>query len=154
MQGKANSVAQYLERQEPARRQVLEAVRAVILENLDSEFEEGVQYGMIGYYVPHRVYPAGYHVDPKQPLPFAALAAQKNHFSLYLMGLYEDEARAAFEARWRATGKRLDMGKSCIRFTRLDQLALDVLADSLRGISARSYVQRVEQTRSAGLPRR
>lgn len=88
MASKAGSIDEYLASLPDERRQVIEAVRKVIRANLDSDFEEGIQYGMIGYYIPHRVFPAGYHCDPKQPLPYAALAAQKNHFSLHLMGLY------------------------------------------------------------------
>jgi hypothetical protein len=72
------------------RRAAISAVRDVIRANLDPSYEEGIQYGMIGYYVPHRLYPAGYHTDPKQPLPFAAIATQKNHMALYLMGIYCD----------------------------------------------------------------
>ena len=104
MQSKAKTVEAYLASLPEDRRAVLEAVRAVILENLDGAYEEGMQYGMIGYYVPHSVYPAGYHCDPKQPLPFAGLAAQKNHMSVYLMGLYGDAKEAArFEKAWKAT---------------------------------------------------
>ncbi|HEV7488121.1 MAG TPA: DUF1801 domain-containing protein [Thermoanaerobaculia bacterium] len=88
MQSKATTVSDYLASLPPDRRTAIEAVREVILANLDHDYEEGMQYGMIGYYVPHRVYPAGYHADPKQGLPFAGLASQKNYMSVYLMGLY------------------------------------------------------------------
>ena len=88
MQSKATTVSDYLASLPPDRRTAIEAVRKVILANLDKDYEEGMQYGMIGYYVPHRVYPAGYHCDPKQGLPFAGLASQKNYMSVYLMGLY------------------------------------------------------------------
>src|SRR5581483_11397662 len=100
-------------------------VRQVILRSLDRDYEEGMQYGMIGYYVPHRIYPAGYHCDPRQPLPFAALASQKNYLSLYLMSVYcgcgDDDDAASQHARWfrdewAKTGKKMDMGKACIRF--------------------------------------
>ena len=90
MQSKATTVEQYLAELPEDRRKAIEAVRQVILKNLDKDYEEGIQYGMIGYYVPHRVYPAGYHCDPKQPLPFAGLASQKNYMSLYLMCVYGD----------------------------------------------------------------
>lgn len=88
VQSKAITVADYLAALPADRRTALESVRAVIRKNLDDDYEEGMQYGMIGYYVPHRVYPAGYHCDPKQPLPFAGLASQKGHMSLYMMGFY------------------------------------------------------------------
>ena len=90
MQSKATTVEQYLAELPEDRRKAIEAVRQVVLKNLDKDYEEGMQYGMIGYYVPHRVYPAGYHCDPKQPLPFAGLASQKNHMALYLMCVYGD----------------------------------------------------------------
>src|SRR6187399_3113636 len=143
------SVEQYLAELPAERRALLQSVRELILKNKDAEIAEGFQYGMIGYHIPHSVYPAGYHVDPKQPLPFAALASQKNHASLYLMFVYADEGlRQDFVKRWLATGKKLDMGKSCIRFTRLDQLALDVLEQTFRGVTARDYVEQIEATLS------
>mgnify|MGYP002777190614 CR=1 FL=1 len=153
MQSKASSVAEYLASLPPDRRQCLEALRAVILQHLDAGFEEGMQYGMIGYYVPHRVYPAGYHCDPRQPLPYAALASQKQHMSLYLMGLYAgpsidgqaDNAETIwFRQAWAASGKKLDLGKSCLRFKRLDDLALEVIAEAFRRLPASEYIARVE----------
>lgn len=117
MQSKAATVAEYLAELPEDHRRAIEAVRKVILDNLDSGYEEGMQYGMIGYYVPHRIYPAGYHCDPKQPLPFAALASQKNYMSLYLMCIYGETPLAAwFREAWAKTGKKLDAGKACIRF--------------------------------------
>jgi len=88
MQSKANTVREYLAALPTDRRATLEAVRKVILENLDQDYEEEMQCGMIGYFVPHRVYPAGYYCDPSQPLPFAALASQKNHLAVYLNCVY------------------------------------------------------------------
>jgi hypothetical protein len=88
MQSRAPTVDAYLRSLPEDRRAAISAVRNVILENLDASYEEGMQYGVIGYYVPHQVYPKGYHCDPKQPLPFAALASQKNYMSLYLMSVY------------------------------------------------------------------
>jgi hypothetical protein len=81
MQSKAVTVNAYLSELSPDRRASIEAVRKVILANLDHDYEEGIQYGMIGYFIPHRIYPAGYHCDPKQPLPFVGLASQKNPVS-------------------------------------------------------------------------
>src|SRR5262245_56926816 len=88
MQSRAATVAKYLESLPEDRRQAVAAVRKVILANLDREYEEGMGYGMISYHVPQSLYPPGYHTGPGQPLPFAALASQKNHLSLYLMGVY------------------------------------------------------------------
>lgn len=146
MQSKATTVRQYLAELPAERRSILEAVRALILKNLDPLFEEGMQYGMIGYYVPHRVYPAGYHCDPKQPLPFICLASQKNYLSLYLGCVYGPEREQPFRAAWAKTGKKLDMGKSCVRFKKLDDLALEVIANVIRRTRARAFINYYEST--------
>ncbi len=125
MQSKATTVKQYLAELPADRRLAIEGVRAVILKNLDPVFEEGMQYGMIGYYVPRRAYPPGYHCDPKQPLPFICLASQKNYMSLYLGCAYGPGRERPFREAWANTGKKLDMGKSCVRFKKLDDLALE-----------------------------
>ena len=97
---------------------------------------------MIGYYVPHRVHPAGYHCDPRQPLPFAALASQKNYMSLYLMCVYADSAHSEwFRQAWARTGKKLDMGKACVRFKKVDDLALDVIGEAIRRMPTASYLK-------------
>src|SRR5277367_2034091 len=109
MQDNATTVEQYLSGLTEDLREALEAVRQVILKNLDEDYEEGMQYGMIGYFVPHRVYPAGYHCDPRQPLPFANLGSQKNHMALYLMCVYgESDLARWFREAWAKSGKKLD----------------------------------------------
>ncbi len=149
MQSKAPSVAQYLASLPPERRPAMEAVRQLVRDNLDPAYQEGMQYGMIGWSVPHSIYPAGYHTDPKQPLPFAALASQKNHLSLYLMCTYAgDDGNSDaqwFRAAWAQTGKKLDMGKSCIRFKRAEDLAQDVIAEALRRMPVQAFIARYEQ---------
>ena len=143
MQSKATTVAAYLASLPPDRRAAVETVRKVILKNLDKDYEEGMLYGMIGYYVPHRVFPAGYHCDPSKPLCFAALASQKNALSLYLMCTYGDEGqRDWFTDAWARTGKKLEMGKSCIRFKKPEDLALDVIGEAIRRVPAKAYVDR------------
>ncbi|HVC99180.1 MAG TPA: DUF1801 domain-containing protein [Pirellulales bacterium] len=156
MQSKATTVEQYLSEIPQDRRQAIEAVRKVILKNLDKDYEEGMQYGMIGYYVPHRVYPAGYHCDPKQPLPFAGLASQKNHMSLYLMCVYGGgKLLKWFESSWAKSGKKLDMGKSCVRFKKLEDLALDVIGEVIKRVPAKKYIEYCEAaTRSPRKPAR
>jgi hypothetical protein len=150
MKSQATTVEAYLAALPEDRRAAIEAVRRVILDNLDGGYEEGIQYGMIGYYVPHRVYPAGYHCDPKQPLPFAALASQKGYMSLYLMSIYGHEAlRSWFEKSWVEAGKKLDMGKSCVQFKTLDDLALGVVGEAIRRVPARTYIESVESARAA-----
>ena len=103
-------------------------MREVILAHLPEGYEEMMQYGMIGYVVPHSLYPAGYHCDPKQPLPFAHLGSQKNHMALYLMCVYLDSPIADwFRSAWAASGKKLDMGKACVRFKKLLTSATTVI---------------------------
>lgn len=142
MQSKASTVAQYLTELPADRRAVIERVRAVIRANADPLIEEGMQYGMIGYHIPHSVYPPGYHCDPRQPLPFICLASQRNYLSLHLGFVYgRPEVETKFRAAWAKTGKRLDMGKACLRFRKLEDLALDVLADSIRSVSVRKFIE-------------
>ncbi len=147
MPSNVSSVAEYLASLPEDRRGAIEALRRVILENLDADYAEGISYGMIGYAVPHRVYPAGYHADPRQPLPFASLASQKGHMALYLMAAYcggdEPDARRYaewFRAAWAKTGKKLEMGKACIRFRRLEDVPLDVIGEAVRRVPAKTYV--------------
>src|SRR3954454_17556381 len=149
MQSKAPTVQAYLRSLPEDRRAAISAVRDVILKNLDAAYEEGMQYGVIGYYVPHHVYPKGYHCDTKQPLPFAALASQKNYMSVYLMGLYcgcvdgvsDNALMQWFREAWAKSGKKLDMGKACIRFKKVDDLALDVLGEAIRRVPAKKYIE-------------
>lgn len=141
MQSKAKTVNEYLDELPADRRVAIEAIRAVLLKNLDPAYEEGVQYGMIGYYVPHSLYPAGYHCDPRQPLPFAGLASQKNHMALYLMCLYGgSEQEAKFRREWVATGKKLDMGKCCVRFKKLQDVPLDVVGRAVARVPVRDFI--------------
>ena len=149
MQSKAKTVSQYLKELPADRREIVTAVREVILKNLDGAFEEGMQYGMIGYYVPHSVYPDGYHCDPKQPLPFASLASQKNHLSVCLMSIYSESPEEGwFRKEWAKTGKKLDMGKCCVRFKKLEDLALDVVGEAIRRVTARDYIEKYVGFRS------
>lgn len=129
------------------RRTVISAVRATLLSSLDPQYSETMLPTMIGYGVPHSVYPPGYHCNPKQPLPFAALASQKNHMALYLMGLYmaPEQELEWFRGAWAATGKKLDLGKSCLRFRKLDDLALDVLGEAIRRMPAQRFIALYEQ---------
>jgi hypothetical protein len=147
MQSKAQSVEQYLAELPEDRRAAIQAVREVILKNLPKGYEEGMQYGMIGYYVPHSVYPDGYHCDPSQPLPFAALASQKRHMAVYLMCVYSHpEHDAWFREAWAKTGKKLDMGKSCVRFRTVDDVPLKVIGQAIRRVPAKRFIEYYEAT--------
>lgn len=146
MKSQAASVAEYLESLPAERRAAIRAVREVILRHLPEGYEECMSYGMIGYVVPHRLYPKGYHCDPRQPLPFANLASQKNYMALYVMTLYGDAATEAwFRKAWQATGRRLDMGKCCVRFKTLDDLPLDLIGQLIARVPVKDYIARVEQ---------
>lgn len=160
MQSKASTVKEYLASLPEDRRAAIQAVREVILKNLDrgpdgkSGFEEGIQYGMIGFFVPHSIYPAGYHCDPKQPLPFAALASQKGYMSLYAMSLYIGTAGAElvswFEGAVKAAGNKLDMGKACIRFKKIEDLPLEVIGELFRRTTMAKYIAAYEANLPAG----
>ena len=142
MQSKATTVNDYLASLPPDRRAAISAIRDVILKNLDKDYQEGMHYGMIGYCVPHRVFPAGYHCDPRQPLSFAGLASQKNHMAIYLMCVYGHEVTQKwFREAWAKTGKKLNMGKSCVRFTKLEDVALDVIGETIRRVPAKKYIE-------------
>ena len=138
---KPNTVDEYLASLPEDRCAALQAIREVILANLSPGFEEGIQYGMIGYYVPHSVYPPGYHCDPKQPLPFIGLASQKNYISLYLMCIYGDGPEATrFKDAWTKTGKKLDMGKACIRIKSINDVPLEVVGATIKRVPAEKYI--------------
>ncbi len=155
MQSKVTSVAQYLDALPEDRRVTLNAIREVILANLDPDVEEGMQYGMIGYFVPHRVFPAGYQCDPKQPLPFAALASQKQHMALYLMTVYASgEEEAWFREQWEKTGKKLNMGKSCVRFRKLEDVPLDVIGKAFKRVTAKQHIAHYSAAIAAPRPAR
>ncbi len=141
MKSSATTVRDYLASLPADRRAGIEAVRKVILKNIDKDYDESMLYGMIGYAVPHRVWPLGYHCDPKKPLMMAALSSQKDNMTVYLMSVYSDKAeRAWFQKAWAKTGKKLNMGGSCIRFKKLEDAALDVIGEAIRRTPAKAYV--------------
>jgi len=146
MRSEATTVDQYLSELPADRREAIAAVRAVILENLPDGYVESMNWGMIAYEVPLEVYPDTYN---RQPLSFAALASQKNHMAVYLTGIYiSDEAREEFEAAYRATGKRFDVGKSCVRFRTLDDLPLDLIGETVASLPVDRLIARVEEAGS------
>lgn len=145
VQSKAKTVAQYLRELPDDRRAALQVLREVFLENVDSDIVEVMSYGMIGYHVSFDAYPGGYHCDSSTPLPYAGLASQKNHLALYMMGLYMDPDDVAwFQSAWKATGNRLDMGKSCVRFRRIEDVPLEVVAEAIRRMPSKRYIQTYE----------
>ena len=142
MKIKATTVKDYLASLPDDRRKGIEVLRKVIRKNLDKNYEESMLWGMIGYAVPHRVWPLGYHCDPSKPLMMAALASQKSNMTVYLMSVYGDKAeRAWFQKAWAKTGKKLNMGGCCVRFTKVEDAALDVIGEAIRRTPAMSYVE-------------
>lgn len=145
MQSKAKTVKQYLAELPEDRREAIEAVRGAILKNLPKGYQEGMLYGAIAYFVPHSVYPPGYHCDPSLPLPFAGLASQKNYMTVSLMCVYSDSDHEAwFRQAWAKTGKKLDMGKSCVRFRKAEDVALDVIGKAVKRVSVKKFIENYE----------
>ena len=141
MQSKAKTVQEYLKGLPDDRREAVEAIRKVVNKNLNKGFEEGMQYGMLAWFVPHSVYPDGYHCDTSQPLPFASVASQKNHIGIYLMCVYgHPEHHDWFVDAWKKTGKKLDMGKSCVRVKKIEDVPLDVLGKMIKRVKAKDYI--------------
>lgn len=130
MTSSATNPTAYLESLESERKVAISSLREAILKSLPKGFEEQMSYGMLGYVVPHSLYPAGYHCDPKLPLPFISLASQKNFIALYHMGIYADPALLEwFTGEWpKYSSRKLDMGKSCIRFKNPNDIPIELIA--------------------------
>lgn len=144
------SVEAYLRNLPTDRRVAIESVRRVILNNLNPGFEEGIQYGMVAYYVPHSVYAKGYHANPKLPLPYISLASQKAHMALYLMCIQEgSELEKWFREAWAKSGNKLDMGKCCVRFKKLEDVALDVIGETVKRVTVEDFVADYEASLAA-----
>lgn len=145
MRSNANTVEEYLTELPEDRRIQIAEVRRVILDNLTSGYEEVMNWGMIVYQVPLAIYPDTYN---KKPLMYAALASQKNHMSVYLSGIYMfNDEQSDFEKAYRQTGKRYDVGKSCVRFKKIDDLPLDLIAKTIARIPLDDFVQQVKALR-------
>ncbi len=148
MQTQASTPDKYVEKLPENRKEVIQKLRDTIKKVLPKGFEEVVSYGMLGYVVPHSIYPSGYHCDPKQPLPFMGLASQKNHIGFYHMGLYADEKLL----NWFTTNypkhckTKLDMGKSCIRFKKsADNIPFELLSELVQKMTVNDWVQFYEK---------
>lgn len=140
-----STVAEYLASLPEDRRAVVNAVRKVVNENLPKGYEEGLQHGMVGWYVPKSVYPAGYHTNPKLPLGFMNLASQKSYFALYMTCVYGDaKLRDWFVGEYEKSGKKLDMGKGCLRFKTLDDVPLDVIGKTVARVPVKAYIEGYE----------
>ena len=143
MRSDAITVEQYLAELPEERRQALSTVREVILTNLPEGYEEVMNWGMITYQVPLSFYPNTYN---KKPLMYAALASQKNHMAVYLTSIYMNEKdRTEFEAEYRSTGKRLDTGKSCVRFRNLEDVPLSLIGKAIASKAVKDFINAVAE---------
>ncbi len=146
MKSNATTVKEYLASLPEDRRGAIEAVRKVILKNLDKTFEECMQYGVVAYVVPHSVWPHGHHAKPELPLMYMGLSSQKNDMVVYMLCLFQNEPmREWFEKEWKASGKKsylevTGMG-CCLRFKKLEDLSLDVVAEAMRRMPAKKYLE-------------
>jgi uncharacterized protein YdhG (YjbR/CyaY superfamily) len=142
MKSSARTIEKYLADLPPDRREAIGKTRQTILDNLPEGYEEVMNWGMITYQVPLEVYPDTYN---KKPLMYAALANQKNHMAVYLTGIYMDEnLYREFEEKYRETGKRYDVGKSCVRFRKLDDLPLELIGESIAAIGMDEFIERTK----------
>lgn len=146
MQSKVNTVEEYINELPEDRKEVIEKIRKVISENLPKGFEETMGYGMIGYVVPHSIYPKGYHCDIKQPLPFISLASQKNFIALYHMGIYAEPALLDwFTSEFSKHSKsKLDMGKSCIRFKKMNDIPFELIGELASKMTTEDWINKYE----------
>lgn len=148
MQSSAKDPIEYIESLPQERKEVVLKIREAIFQNLPEGFEEVFNYGMLGYVVPHSIYPNGYHCDPKLPLPFMSLASQKNNISFYHMGIYADKQLLNwFVSEYpKHVKSRLDMGKSCIRFKKMNEIPYALIGELAAKISPQNWIILYEST--------
>ena len=146
MQYEANSPEEYIIQIPEERQEVMRKLRTIINDNLPEGFEEGMNYKMMGYYVPHSIYPDGYHCDTSMPLPFMNIASQKNSINLYHSGIYaKKELHDWFVSEYPKHCKRkLDIGKSCIRFKYLDDIPFELIGELTRKMTCQEWINTYE----------
>jgi len=146
MQSKAKTPSEYIEQLPKDRKEVISKLRKTILDNLPKGFKEEMSYGMLGYVVPHSIYPDGYHCNPELPLPFINLASQKNHIGFYHMGIYSDpDLMQWFTKEYPEHIKtKLDMGKSCIRFKNPEVIPFKLMGELVRKMTADDWIKKYE----------
>ena len=146
MQSKATTPDQYIAELPEDRKEVMQKLRETVKKNLPKGFEETMQYGMLGYVVPHSIYPDGYHCNSKDALPFMALASQKNHIGFYHMGIYNDPDLMKWftEEYPKHASNKLDMGKSCIRFKNPKNIPFELLGELTTKISVNEWIAKYE----------
>ncbi|WP_442265170.1 DUF1801 domain-containing protein [Tenacibaculum sp. ZS6-P6] len=147
MKYEANTPQEYIDQLPEERQSVIQQLRDVIKKHLPEGFEEGINYNMIGYYVPHSIYPDGYHCDPKLPLPFMNIASQKNSVNLYHSGIYANpEIHDWFVSEYpKHCKQKLDMGKSCVRFKKLDDIPYELIGELCSKITVEDWISTYEK---------
>lgn len=153
MQSKATSVEDYIKELPKERQEAITKLRLAINKNLPRGYKEGMGYGMMGWSVPHGIYPAGYHCNPKDPLPFMGLASQKNSINLYHMGIYMDPKLLKWfrEAHAKASPKKLDMGKSCIRYKKPEDIPFDLIGELATKVTVEEWIKKYESVLKGNL---
>lgn len=146
MKYKANTVEEYYAQIPEDRKEAVQQLRKVCKDNLLEGFEEGMSYGFPSFVVPHSIYPAGYHCKPEEPLPFVSIASQAKHVGFYHMGIYANEDILKwYEEEYSNHAKyKLDMGKSCIRFKRMDDIPFDLIAELMQKITVEDWIKTYE----------
>ncbi len=146
MTSKATSPEQYIKELPADRKEPITKLRETVLKNLPKGFKEVMAYGMLGYVVPHDIYPAGYHCDPKLPLPFVNIASQKNFIALYHMGIYANpDVLKWFTAEYKKINPaKLDMGKGCLRFKKPEHIPYKLIGDLIKKISVKDWIKTYE----------
>jgi uncharacterized protein YdhG (YjbR/CyaY superfamily) len=146
MQSTATTVTEYLTGLPEDRMEAVTKLRNLIKKNIPKGFEECMSYGMIGYVIPHKIYPDGYHCDPKLPVPFMNIASQKNFVALYHMGLYGDgQLKTWFEAEYKKTvPTKIDMGKGCVRFKKMENIPFKLIGELAQKITVKEYIEMYE----------
>lgn len=146
MKTEGNTVEAILSNVPPERAEAFNSLHKTIVNNLPEGFEAAISYGMLGYVVPHRIYPAGYHCKPAEPLPFASIASQKNSINFYHMGIYSNpELLDWFVAEFPIHSKqKLDIGKSCIRFKKLEEIPYELIGELMTKMSVQQWIDLYE----------
>ncbi|SFT43269.1 protein of unknown function (DU1801) [Lishizhenia tianjinensis] len=147
MQYKANTPEEYIAQIPEERREVIQKLREIINENIPEGFKETISYGMLGWVVPHDIYPSGYHCTPELPLPFLSLASQKNFIGFYHMGIYANpELYKWFVEEYPKHSKyKLDMGKSCLRLKRMNDIPYDLIKETVQKMTVQDWIDLYEK---------
>lgn len=147
MRIEAKDLEDYISKCPEDRQDALNKIANAVRENLDSEFSEALSYGFPGWVVPHSVYPDGYHCKPAEPLPFMSMASQKNFIAFYHMGIYADEKLMAWFLKEypKHSSKKLDMGKSCIRFKKIEDIPFKLLGELASKMTAQQWINIYEE---------